>query len=60
MNQRQGAFYLVFQFVVNVVLLGVDTSVLPGYCGDCRAYEKRIVGRVSVSPTRQNRSTGVT
>ncbi|MGS6438560.1 hypothetical protein ACVGXX_00290, partial [Enterobacter intestinihominis] len=38
---------------------GVDTRVLAGDAGACRAYEKPIVGRVSVSATPQKRSNGV-
>ena len=60
LTQRQGAVDQVIQDVGDIVVHGVDTRVLPGDAGACRAYEKPIVGRVSVSATRQNRSTGVT
>lgn len=60
LTQRRCAVDQVSQDLGNVVVHGVDTRVLPGGAGACRAYEKPILGRVSVSATWQNRSTGVT
>lgn len=60
LTQRRCAVDQVSQDLGNVVVHGVDTRVLPGGAGACRAYEKPILGRVSVNATRQNRLTGVT
>ncbi len=50
LTQRRCAVDQVSQDLGNVVVHGVDT-VLPGGAGACRAYEKPILGRVSVSAT---------
>ncbi|MGS6497117.1 hypothetical protein, partial [Enterobacter hormaechei] len=43
LTERQGAVAVVFEDVGNVVVDGVDTRVLAGDGGGCRAYENAIV-----------------
>ncbi|MGS6463288.1 hypothetical protein ACVGXT_07430, partial [Enterobacter intestinihominis] len=55
LTQRQGAVDQVIQDVGNVVVHGVDTRVLPGDAGACRANENPNLGLSIINnyqPTR--------